>query len=271
MQYHCKFHNNGMRSHLCSQGYQERGILSIHSPFVVIEWLMWTGGVVICRPFEDAFRAFSSIGPNGTSAQQQGSTLLAVRCGLAFSSTMADLRNFQDAAACNARTANFCDPVLGAMLLEQVAICHACKSPPQMRAALRYAMLAGQRYSNARLPGLAAVCFKAVATHHGDAWPAVTRTLAEQASAACEAKARWVDSVQYLCSALGAADVQASSGEEHLKTLQSLWYMVSKAKEVGQDLSMDQHLLSLKVPCIDTHAYSVSLTGLQVMALCIYL
>jgi hypothetical protein len=55
-----------------------------------------------------------------------------------------------------------------------------------------------------------------------------------------------------------------ATGAEQLKMLQSLRYMMGKAKEAGQDLGMDEHILSLGLPRVDTRAYSVSLNGLQV-------
>ena len=225
----------------------------------------------VCRPFEEAFRAFSTIGPNGTSAQQQGSTLLAVRCGLAFGNTMAALGNYNDAATVHARTATFCDPVLGAMLLEQVAICQASKSPPHLRAALRHLMLAGHRYQSWHLPYLAAVCFRAVASHRSEGWPEVTRALAEHGAVACQAKARWRDAALYLRAALreaqGADGGGAGAGElaaEHAGLLQRLATMLAKAQDVGLDLRRDGELLALRVPRVGVGEYSVELHGLQV-------
>ena len=49
---------------------------------------------------------------------------MAVRCGLLFGNTMAALGNYNDAAICHARTASFSDPILSAMLLEQVKTLH---------------------------------------------------------------------------------------------------------------------------------------------------
>ena len=215
-----------------------------------------------------------SLGLSSTSAQQQGSTLPAVRCGLVFAATMVALGNFHDAAMCCAHTANFCDAKLGAMLLEQVAVYHACMRPPQMRSALRYAMLAGQRYRSWQLPALAAVCFKAVAVHRGPGWPAVTAALAEHGTAACQATARWLDAALYLRAALGEADAApASAGagggaaaSAHAPMLRQLWFMLARAQEVGQDVSMHQALLSLELPRVDTRAYTVALNGLQVCA-----
>jgi hypothetical protein len=227
-------------------------------------------GCPLPRPFEEAFRAFSTIGPNGTTAQQQGSTLLAVRCGLLFGNTMAALGNYKDAANCHARTATFCDPVLSAMLLEQVAICNASKSPSHVRAALRCMMLAGNRYYSWRLPALAAVCYKAVAEHQGSGWPEVTRALAEHASAACQAKARWRDAALYFGQALREVDVGETGADvvaQHLKLLRGLRWMLDRSSEVGQDLSADQLIMSLNLPRISPSGYLVELRGLQVRRL----
>eukprot|EP00892_Ulva_mutabilis_P007845 jgi/Ulvmu1/5432/UM022_0227.1 len=217
------------------------------------------------RPMDDAFRAYASL-QQATSSRAQGSAVLTARCGLFFGGLMAAVGQMDDAFACYTRASNFAEPVLGAMLLEQAALCQARMAPARLRKAIQYLTLAGVRYHHQRLAGLAVVSFRGVSTHLHERWPAVSITVAEAGAMACQERARWRDSALYLCAALSTPAGQDPGGDAETTRLLLLQLrrVLCNARDVATHLFRDPQVLALGVPQVDDSTVPMQLRGVQV-------
>lgn len=220
---------------------------------------------MMCRPMDDAFRAYASL-QHATSSRAPGSAVLTARCGLFFGGLMAAVGQMDDAFACYTRASNFAEPVLGAMLLEQAALCQARMAPPRLRKAVQYLTLAGVRYHHQRLAGLAVVSFRGVSSHLHGRWPAVSSTVAEAGAMACKERARWRDSAAYLCAALStpAGSDARGDAEATKQLLLQLRRVLCNARDVATDLFRDPQVLALGVPQVDDSTVPMQLRGVQV-------
>ena len=214
---------------------------------------------------DDAFRAYASL-QQAASSRAPGSTVLTARCGLFFGGLMAAVGQMEDAFACYTRASNFAEPVLGAMLLEQAALCQARMAPPHQRKAVQYLTLAGVRYQHQRLPALAVVAFRGVSHHLHERWPAASSTVAEAGAIACQERARWRDSALYLCAALSTPAGQDAGGDAEATRLLllQLRHVLCNARDVAKDLFRDPQVLALGVPQVDDSSVPMQLRGVQV-------
>lgn len=214
---------------------------------------------------DDAFRAYASL-QQATSNRAPGSAVLTARCGLFFGGLMAAAGSMEDAFACFTRASNFAEPVLSAMLLEQAALCQARMVPARLRKAVQYLTLAGVRYQHQRLPSLAVVAFRGVASHLCARWPAASSTVSGAGAMACQDMARWRDSALYLCAALSTPTV-LDAGEDIDGTrllLLQLRRVLCNARDVAEDLFRDPEVLALRVPQVDDSTVPMQLRGVRV-------
>lgn len=179
---------------------------------------------------------------------------------------MAAVGQMEDAYACYTRASNFAEPVLGAMLLEQAALCQARMAPARLRKAVQYLTLAGVRYQHQGLPGLAIVSFRAVASHLNSRWPAASSTVSGAGAMACQDMARWRDAALYLCAALSnpTAVIAAEDADGFHSLLLQLRRVLCNARDVAEDLLRDPMVLALRVPQVDDSDVPMQLRGVQV-------
>lgn len=214
---------------------------------------------------DDAFRAYASL-QQTTSSRGPGSAILAARCGLLFGGLMAAVGQMEDAFACYTRASNFSEPIMGAMLLEQAALCQARMTPARKRKAVQYLALAGVRYQHQRLPGLAAVAFRGAGGPLQKRWPAASSTVSGAGAVACRDMARWRDTALYLCEALSIATMEDTAEDVNaaMQLLQQLRRVLCNARDVAQDLFRDPEILALRVPQVDDSNVPMQLQGVRV-------